>query len=92
VDYGFELGKEIEVADSSDINLICCGITVLQAYEAGKLLKESDGLIVRVLNMHTRQPLDEEAVRKAVESIRPSSRQYGGNIGDFMVRIQNLIT
>jgi transketolase len=69
-DYGFEIGKAIEVIGGTEITLICCGITVLQAYEAAKLLKERDGLSVRVLNMHTIKPLDEEAVRKAVSETR----------------------
>jgi len=69
-DYGFEIGKAIEVAEGTDITLICCGITVLQAFEAAKFLKERDGLSVRVLNMHTIKPLDEEAVQRAVEETR----------------------
>lgn len=69
-DYGFKIGKAIEVAQGADITLICCGITVLQAFEAARFLKEKDGLSVRVLNMHTIKPLDEEAVRKAVEETR----------------------
>ncbi|MBU1713506.1 MAG: transketolase family protein [Proteobacteria bacterium] len=68
--YGFEIGKAIEVADGTDITLICCGITVLQAAEAAKFLKENDGLSVRVLNMHTIKPLDEASVLKAVEETR----------------------
>jgi len=69
-EYGFKIGKAIEVAQGTDITLICCGITVLQAFEAARFLKEKDGLSVRVLNMHTIKPLDEEAVRKAVEETR----------------------
>jgi len=69
-EYGFKIGKAIEVAEGTDITLICCGITVLQAFEAARFLKEKDGLSVRVLNMHTIKPLDEAAVRKAVEETR----------------------
>ena len=69
-EYGFKIGKAIEVAQGTDITLICCGITVLQAFEAARFLKEKDGLSVRVLNMHTIKPLDEDAVRKAVEETR----------------------
>ena len=69
-EYGFKIGKAIEVAQGTDITLICCGITVLQAFEAARFLKEKDGLSVRVLNMHTIKPLDEDAVQKAVEETR----------------------
>lgn len=68
--YGYKIGKAVTVADGTDITLICCGITVLQAAEAAKMLKEQDGLSVRVLNMHTIKPIDEEAVLKAVLETR----------------------
>jgi len=69
-DYGFQIGKSVEVKEGTDITLICCGITVRQAIDAAKLLQEQDGLSVRVLNMHTIKPLDEEAVLKAIKETR----------------------
>jgi len=68
--YGYQIGKAVTVADGTDITLICCGITVLQAAEAAKMLKEQDGLSVRVLDMHTIKPIDEEAVLRAVLETR----------------------
>jgi len=68
--YGFQIGKAVEVHPGTDITLICCGITVLQAYEAARILKEEDSLSVRVLDMHTIKPLDREAVMKAVKDTR----------------------
>ncbi len=69
-EYGFQIGKAVELHSGTDITLICCGITALQALEAAKMLKESDGLSVRVLNMHTIKPMDTEAVMKAVKETR----------------------
>jgi transketolase len=69
-DYGYQIGKAIQLNDGTDITLICCGITVLQALEASKVLKDQDGLSVRVLNMHTIKPIDREAIIKAVEETR----------------------
>ncbi len=69
-DYGFEIGKAVELSSGTDITLICCGITVFHAMEAAKILQEDDGLSVRVLNMHTIKPLDEEAVLSAVTDTR----------------------
>ena len=69
-EYGFQIGKAVELASGTDITLICCGITVFHAMEAAKILKEDDGLSVRVLNMHTIKPLDTEAVLKAVTETR----------------------
>jgi len=68
--YGFQIGKAVEIKSGTDITLICCGVTVLQAAEAAKFLEENDGLSVRVLNMHTIKPLDEAAVLSAVEDTR----------------------
>lgn len=69
-DYGFEIGKAVELAQGTDITIICCGVTVLQAMEAAKFLKETDGLSVRVLNIHTIKPIDEEAIINAVLDTR----------------------
>ena len=69
-DYGFQIGKAVEVNAGSDITLICCGVTVLQAAEAAKFLKEQDGLSVRVINMHTIKPIDEAAILSAITETR----------------------
>ncbi len=69
-DYGFEIGKAVKLKDGSDITIICCGVTVLQAMEAARSLEENDDLSVQVLNMHTIKPLDEEAVMEAVVNTR----------------------
>lgn len=68
--YGFEIGKAVEISPGTDLTIIATGITVLQASEAAKILKETDKLSIRVLNMHTIKPLDEEAVLKAVVETR----------------------
>ena len=69
-DYGFQVGKAVTLKEGTDITIICCGITVLQSMEAARLLGELDGLSVRVVNMHTLKPLDEETVLKAVTETR----------------------
>ncbi len=68
--YGFQIGKAVQVADGSDIAIIACGVTVYHAAEAAKILKERDGISARVLNMHTLKPLDEEAILAAVADTR----------------------
>jgi transketolase len=69
-DYGFEIGKAVEINPGTDLTLICCGIGVLQSAEAARVLKEEDGLSVRVLNVHTLKPIDREAILKAVTDTR----------------------
>ena len=60
----FALGKAELFRDGSDITLIACGSMLADALEAGEEL-EGTGVSCRVLNMHTLQPLDEEAVERA---------------------------
>ncbi len=69
-DYGFEIGKAVELTPGTDITIIACGVTVLQAAEAARVLKEEDGLSVRVINLHTIKPLDEAAILRAVTETR----------------------
>ena len=68
--YGFELGKAVEVHEGSDITIIACGSCVFQAFQAAEFLEKADGLKVRVLDMHTTKPLDKEAILKAVMDTR----------------------
>ncbi len=68
--YNFEIGKAVTMHEGSDITVIACGPCVLQALEAAKELKESQGIEVRVLNMHTIKPIDREAVIEAVNDTR----------------------
>lgn len=70
MDYGFEVGKAVEVHPGTDITVIACGSCVFQAREAAKFLENSDGLSVRVLNMHTIKPIDKDAIIKAVLDTR----------------------
>ncbi len=69
-DYPFEIGKAVEMRPGTDITVIACGPTVLHAVQASKILEEDDGLSVRVLNMHTIKPIDEEAIVQAVQDTR----------------------
>ena len=69
-DYGFEIGKAVTIDDGTDITVISCGVAVYHAAEAAKLLKDQDGICVRVLNMHTIKPIDEEAIMEAVTDTR----------------------
>ena len=70
MDYGFEVGKAVEVHPGTDITVIACGSCVFQAREAAKFLESTDGLKVRVLNMHTIKPIDKDAIIKAVLDTR----------------------
>lgn len=70
LEYGFEIGKAVEMHPGTDVTVICCGATVLHAVQAARILAEDDKLSVRVLNMHTIKPIDEEAILKALVETR----------------------
>lgn len=69
-EYGFEIGKAVQLVDGTDITIISCGSCVYQAVQAAKILQEVDGVRARVLNMHTIKPVDREAILKAVHETR----------------------
>ncbi|MCU0821129.1 MAG: transketolase family protein [Spirochaetes bacterium] len=68
--YDFKIGKGIQLCDGSDITIIAAGVTVLQSMEAARVLEENDKLSVRVINLHTIKPIDEEIIIKAVTETR----------------------
>ncbi len=69
-DESFQIGKAVEMCPGTDITVIACGPTVYHAVQAAKILKEDDGLSVRVLNLHTIKPIDEEAILRALAETR----------------------
>ena len=65
--YKFEWGKANTVVDNgSDMTMIVSGILLKKALDAAAILKEQ-GIGVRVLDMATIKPLDEEIVLKAAK-------------------------
>lgn len=66
---GFEIGKAETFGDGTDIALIVHGFLFAQAYAAKEIL-ESQGKSVRLINVRTVKPIDEEAIIKAVDECR----------------------
>ena len=62
--YRFELGKGVQLREGSDVTVIAVGMMVQEAVKASDALK-TEGISVRVIDMHTIKPLDEEIVLKA---------------------------
>ena len=63
-DYQFSFGKADMLVDGSDATVIASGIMVWNALQAAEILAK-EGVHIRVLNMHTIKPLDQEAVLRA---------------------------
>ena len=64
--YKFELGKGAVLRDGTDLTVIAAGMMVQEAVKAADRLAE-EGVSVRVIDMHTIKPLDEELVLKAAQ-------------------------
>lgn len=65
-DYPFDLGKAYTVKDGKDATIIACGYMLTESILAGELL-EKEGIDVRIINMSTLKPLDNEVVIRAAE-------------------------
>ncbi len=62
--YKFELGKGILMCDGKDVTVVATGYMVHLALEASQVLA-SEGIDVRVINIHTIKPIDTEIIIKA---------------------------
>ena len=62
-----EIGKAMLVRQGVDITIIGTGLMVGRCLEAADFLERTDGLTVRVIDMHTIKPFDGEAVLSAAE-------------------------
>jgi transketolase len=62
----FEIGKAETVTGGNDITILTHGMLLRQAYEA-MIMLESKGIGVRLINLRTLKPIDEEAILSAAE-------------------------
>ena len=65
----FRLGKADILKKGNDVTVIACGITTGIAMDAAEAL-EQEGISVRVINMSSIKPLDQEAVLDAAEQTK----------------------
>ncbi|MDY3014047.1 MAG: transketolase family protein [Evtepia sp.] len=62
--YRFEIGKGALLRDGSDVTVVAVGMMVQMALKAAQQLEE-EGISVRVIDMHTIKPLDEQVLLDA---------------------------
>lgn len=62
----FEIGKAVTLREGTDVTIIASGFCVDQALTAADAL-EAEGISVRLLDMFTWKPIDEEAILKAAK-------------------------
>ena len=64
----FEIGKGIQIGNGTDATIIATGITVQEALKAKKKLA-TEGINIRVVDIHTIKPIDKELIVKcAIET------------------------
>ncbi|MDY2941778.1 MAG: transketolase C-terminal domain-containing protein [Varibaculum sp.] len=66
----FEFGKANVLREGTDLTFIATGTGVWRALQAADTLAAEDGLSVRVLDIHTLKPIDEEAIVQAITETR----------------------
>lgn len=64
--FEFEIGKGKVLHEGNDVTIIASGLMVKEAMDAAKIMEEK-GVGVRVINMCTIKPLDDELVLKAAK-------------------------
>jgi len=69
LDFDFEIGKAITLHEGTDVTVIVAGRPALGALEAAEIAAQN-GISMRVLDMHTIKPIDEEAIMQAVRDTR----------------------
>lgn len=67
--YDFHPGKGIQLRDGTDVTLIGTGGIMADVLNAADVL-EKQGVSVRVVNLHTIKPLDEEIIQTAAEETK----------------------
>lgn len=89
--FEFVLASEYR-SENEGLAIIACGPMVPEAMRAAWLLEREDGLAVRVLDVHTVKPIDEEAIiRAAAETgavLTCEEHQVGG-FGGIVARVIN---
>ena len=80
----FEIGKARLCREGSDVTVFANGAMVFEAQNAADALAK-EGISVRVFDLHTVKPLDEEAVLKAAEEtgciVTAEEHQVNGGMG-----------
>lgn len=62
----FEIGRANQLTQGIDVTVVATGLMVYEAIQAAKRM-EKEGISVRVIDMHTIKPLDQEALLQAAE-------------------------
>ncbi len=88
----FEIGKMVQIGEGTDGTIFATGVTVSEALKAKEMLKEK-GIDIRVIDVHTIKPLDEEMILKcAKETKRLISIEDHSILGGMGSAISEVLT
>jgi len=96
-DYPFDIGKSHTVKDGADVTIIATGYMLTEAIKASEIL-DKEGIDLRIINMSTIKPLDDEAVIKAAEEtgaiVTAENTSIIGGLGEAVaaVLVENIPT
>lgn len=65
----FEFGKGVQIGEGTDATVFATGVTVSEAIKAKEEL-EKQGINIRVVDMHTIKPIDEELIIKCAKETK----------------------
>ena len=65
----FEIGKAVQIGEGKDGTVFATGVTVSEAIKAKEEL-EKDGIFIRVVDIHTIKPIDEEIIVKSAKETK----------------------
>jgi transketolase len=69
-DYEYQIGRAVSLREGKEATLIATGVMVYNTLKAAEILSKEEGIEVRVINMHTLKPLDQEVIEKASKQTR----------------------
>ncbi len=86
----FVLGKANVMREGKDATVIACGLMVSEALKAAEILTK-DNIEVRVINMHTIKPIDQEAIIKSAQEtgavVTAEEHQINGGLGSAITEV-----
>lgn len=65
----FEIGKGVQIGEGTDATVFATGVVVSEAIKAKEEL-EKEGINIRVVDMHTIKPIDEELIIKCAKETK----------------------
>ena len=65
----FSIGKAVQIGEGTDATLFATGVTVAEALKAQEMAKDK-GIQIRVVDVHTIKPLDEEMIIKCAKETK----------------------